>query len=71
MVCSIPQKINFVKFIFQKNLIFAKFDLLSFIFYNKNRICNSVSRSAHLIPLVLKAIVSFLKTTNADGDERI
>ena len=70
MVCSIPQKINFVKFILQKNLIFAKFDPLSF-FQSENRACNSVTESAHPVPLVLKVIVSLLKTANPDGDERI
>ena len=38
VICSIPQKINFVKFILQKNLIFAKFDLLSLL-QHENRVC--------------------------------
>lgn len=68
---SIPQKNNFVKFILQKNLIFAKIRPTIVFFQRENRICRSVSEPAHLVPLVLKAIVPLLKTANPDGDERI
>ena len=51
---------------FRQNLTYYRF-----IPQNENRACNPVSESAHLVPLVLKAIVSLLKTANPDGDERI
>ena len=57
--------------LFRKKINFSpKFDILSF-FQRENRACNSATESAHLVPLVRKAIVSLLKTANPDGDERI
>ena len=54
---SIPQKINFVKFISQKNLIFAKIRPTIVFFSVKTE-------------PVLRSVL-LLKTANPDGDERI